>query len=251
MKGIPNVLPYSCHHALKAWLKAWVGEKTKNNIGVENQPLSTFIKEKEPLIPGTPPTKDNKSNGDQEGRRLAPEPESWWQLLLVLESARLLWTSQAAHATEREWSLEGGWLALWKSGPYRRHQYCRQCGHTQRIPVTPWRMADIFVLFLAVCIWFWRGLVSSVLDLWKRWMDVTSSPLLSPLFRYCFQPAFLSSLYFNNLRIIFGPVLSGEGGSADDWRCSLDTSNIPQLPPVTPKNNPYTNCIGKCISFAS
>jgi len=45
----------------------------------------------------------------------------------------------------------------------------------------------------------------------------------------------LVTLKYNEL---FGPVLSGEGGSAYGWRCCIGAPALPQLPPATSKNPP-------------
>jgi len=51
------------------------------------------------------------------GLQAWPETGSWWEMITVLERARLVWTSLAAKFTECTWRLEANFLTLWESRP--------------------------------------------------------------------------------------------------------------------------------------
>jgi len=85
------------------------------------KPLPTFIKERSHF--GTeyrkapPPQKERKKQWGSRELQAWPETGSWWGLIIVLERARLVWTSLAAKFTECTWSLEASFSTLWESRP--------------------------------------------------------------------------------------------------------------------------------------
>ena len=59
-----------------------------------------------------PPRKGKENQWGSRGLQAWPETGSWWELITVLERARLVWTSLAANFTECTWRLEVSFLTL-------------------------------------------------------------------------------------------------------------------------------------------
>ena len=78
------------------------GKKTMQAV----KPLPTLIKEKEPLWCRVV----KKHQWGSRGLQAWPETGSWWELITVLERARLVWTRLAAKFTESTWSLEASFF---------------------------------------------------------------------------------------------------------------------------------------------
>ena len=136
----------------------YLHEKKKNYAGsatVTWKPLPTLIRRKRSHF-GTeyrkaPPPRKGKEKGKEKGQwgsgraQAWPETGSWWELITVLERARLVWTNLAAKSTGCTWSLEASFLTLWESRPSSLktsececYRWCRPhpkgwCGEQRRL----------------------------------------------------------------------------------------------------------------------
>jgi len=113
------------------------------------------------------------------GLQAWPETGSWWELMKVLERARLVWTSFAAKSTECTWSLEASFFTLWESRPSFLKAF--RVWVLSMVPPTPkimmWRVTEALWRILqrplccscAALSWI-CGLVSSQYLISMRWM---------------------------------------------------------------------------------
>jgi len=62
-----------------------------------------------------------------------PETDSWWELITVLERARLVWTNLAAKFTECTWSLGAIFLTLWESIDLQDRMASKNCWDAGKI----------------------------------------------------------------------------------------------------------------------
>ena len=100
--GPSNLVPSSLftHRKRAQKVQGMQETDTEQKEKLRRQWKPTLIKDKEPLVPGTVKFLHHKEKGKEQwgswGLEAWPETRSWWRLIIVLESVRLVWTGMAA-----------------------------------------------------------------------------------------------------------------------------------------------------------